>query len=122
MGELIIPAGVKADYRPYRAATTSALLYELQQRQAIAELSGQIMMPKNELLDEEHQNALRIEQFKTMAQQMGLAIAQSPYAFTGVSEQQNLVDPEKTDEVLVMQVLLAVHPKNPMQPLDVPRK
>ncbi len=114
MSELIIPPGVKADYRPYRGATTQALLYELQQRQVVAELSGQIMPPplEQELTKEQEQayDALRLEQFKQMASQMGIQILQSQWAYAGVHRQPNLVDPDKQDELLVMRILLCRHP------------
>jgi hypothetical protein len=110
--ELIIPAGVKADYRPYRTATTEGLLYELQQRAIIAELRGEILMPPD-LLDEGTRDAMRTQQFMAMAAQMGQQIAQAGWAVAFVNERPNLVDPEQNDEVLTLSLMLCRHPSAP---------
>lgn len=110
MSELIIPAGVKADYRPYRNATTPALLYELQQRGIVVELAGRIMMPRVDI--ETAKADVRQAQFKAMAAQMGEAIANSPFCLCQTHMQDNLVDPETApqDEILSMSVMLCKHP------------
>lgn len=122
MSELIIPAGVKADYRPYRTATTAALLYELQQRQVIGELHGQIMMPDSEVLNggEDTKNAIRVQQFQSMASQMGVQIAQSGFALAEVGQQPNVMDPEKNDEILSLSILVARHPRLPPVEVQTP--
>ncbi len=110
MTELIIPAGVKADYRPYRVATTPALLYELQQRGVVAELGGQILMP-NELISDEVREGVRQQQILQMAQQMGQVIAGSEFCLVQTHQQPNVVNPEApADELLTMKVLLCRHP------------
>jgi hypothetical protein len=121
MTELILPTGAKVDYRPYRTATTQALMYELQQRQLIAELNGQILLPDNETLNEseEAKNAMRIEQFRQLAAQMGMQIAQSGWALASVTQQPNLMDPEKKDEVMKLAILLVRHPALPEQQVAV---
>jgi hypothetical protein len=113
MPELIIPAGVKADYRPYRNASTPALMYELQQRQIIAEIGGQIMMPQidRENIKPEALDEVRKAQFLQMAQQLGVAIAQSEFALPQVMHQPNVMDPEAPpDETLILKFLLCKHP------------
>ncbi len=112
MQELILPPGVKVDYRPYRTATTGALMYELQQRQVLAELAGQILLPSTPIeMTEEETNAFRTQQFGQMAGQLGQAIASSGFAFTGTAQQPNALDPEQHDEVLLMQVWVCRHPR-----------
>jgi hypothetical protein len=112
MPELIIPASAKVNYRPYRDATTAALMYELQQRQVIAELAGQIMMPAIELeMAIAAKDELRKQQFLTMAQQMGTAIASSEWALAQITQQPNVMDPlAPPDELLTLKVLLCKHP------------
>ncbi len=120
MGELILPPSVRANHRPYRTANTAALLYELQQRQVVAELAGQIMQPQSPLLDEAATAALRTEQFRKMAQDMGVAIAGSQFALCAVTQQPNLVNPEEQDELLIMKVMLVRHPQARGQPPVLP--
>jgi len=111
MPELILPPGVARNYRPYRTASTEALMYELQQRQLIAELSGKIAMPKDPALDtEEKVNQMKLQQFTGMAQQLGLAAAQSPFCLSGSIQQPNPVDPSETDEILIMSLFVVMHP------------
>jgi len=100
--------------RPLASARTEDLLYELQQRQVLGELGGQIMMPDTAAMamDEAAVNALRLEQFKAMAAQMGQQIAQSGWAFAGIQHQPNVVDPTKQDEILKMSILIVRHPAN----------
>lgn len=111
MPELIIPTGAKVDYRPYRDASTAALMYELQQRQVIAELGGQIMAPTDPSMDDTAKRAMRAQQFAVMAQQMGTAIAGSEFCMASVTQQPNTMDPNApADEILAIKILLCKHP------------
>ena len=110
MSNLILPPNY-AQIRPLAATRTEDLIYELQQRQVIAELKGEIAMPTFDQKEESLLQSLREEQIKQMAQQMGVAIAQTPFCLLGSRPEPNPLDPARTEEVLVMSVCLVKHPQ-----------
>lgn len=113
MSNLILPLNMQRIHRPLAHLPTEDLLQELQHRNLLAELKGEIRLPHAELefMTDEMKEEVRKAQFNQMANHLGTAAAGSAFALTGIRTEPAPDHPGEVDEILVLSVLLAMHPE-----------